>query len=46
MPRMLRNYLISFAIIGLVWLAIHFVNRWANEQAAAPAPKAPVTAPK
>lgn len=36
MPRILRNYLISFAIIGLILLAIHLVNRWADQRAAAP----------
>lgn len=32
MPRILRNYLISFAIIGLILLAVHLVNRWAEKQ--------------
>ncbi len=44
MPRILRNYLISFAIIGLVLLAIQLVNRWADQRAGtrdtAPAPAA------
>jgi hypothetical protein len=38
MPRILRNYLISFALIGLVLLAIHWVNRWAAQRAQPPAP--------
>jgi hypothetical protein len=46
MPRILRNYLISFAIIGLVLLAIHFVNRWADRQAAGPAPHGQAGAPE
>ena len=33
MPRILRNYLISFALIGLALLAIHLVNRWADQRA-------------
>jgi hypothetical protein len=37
-PRILRNYLISFAIIGLVLLAVHFINRWADRRAAGPPP--------
>lgn len=36
MPRILRNYLLSFAIIGLVLLAIHWVNRWAEQRASEP----------
>ena len=45
MPRILRNYLISFAIIGLVLLAIHLVNRWADEKAASMQHAAPTAAP-
>jgi hypothetical protein len=45
MPRILRNYLISFAIIGVLLLAIHLVNRWAERQAPPPAPPAVPTAP-
>ena len=37
LSRILRNYLISFAIIGLVLLAIHFVNKWADEKVNTPA---------
>lgn len=33
MPRILRNYLISFALIGLFFLAVHLVNRWAEQRA-------------
>jgi len=54
-PRILRNYLISFAIIGLIVLAVQLVNRWAARQTphpagsaaqdAAPAGPAPVAAP-
>jgi hypothetical protein len=33
---MLRNYLISFAIIALVLLAIHMVNRWAEQRPTEP----------
>lgn len=40
MPRILRNYLISFAIIGLVLLAIHWVNRWAEQRAGEAVPRA------
>ncbi len=32
MPRIIRNYLISFAIIGLILLAVHLVNRWVAQQ--------------
>lgn len=47
MSRILRNYLISFLIIGLFLLAVHLINRWADERdrrspaAAAPATLAP-----
>ena len=33
MPRILRNDLISFVIIGIVLAIIHYVNRWADEKA-------------
>ena len=33
MPRILRNYLISFVIIGILLAIIHYVNRWADEKA-------------
>lgn len=47
MPRILRNYLISFAIIGLVLLAIHWVNRWAERRAGEAVPSAePAPAPR
>jgi mannose/fructose/N-acetylgalactosamine-specific phosphotransferase system component IIC len=39
MPRILRNYLISFVIIGIVLAVIHYVNRWADEKAKASAPQ-------
>jgi hypothetical protein len=39
-PRIVRNYLISFAIIGLIVLAVHLVNRWAEEQLPAEQPAA------
>ena len=48
MPRILRNYLISFVIIGIVLAIIHYVNRWADEKAktmAPPAPQAESSAP-
>jgi hypothetical protein len=52
MSRILRNYLISFLIIGLFLLAVHLINRWADERerhspaATAPAATAPAaTAP-
>jgi hypothetical protein len=34
MPRILRNYLISFVIIGLIILAVQLINRWAEQQPA------------
>ena len=52
MPRILRNYLISFAIIALFFLAVHIINRMVAEDARQPPPgqeaprqKAPVTPP-
>lgn len=40
MPRIVRNYLISFAIIGLILLAVNLVNRWAAQQMPAQPPAA------
>lgn len=36
MPRILRNYLISFLIIGLFLLAVHLIDKWAEERQAKP----------
>ena len=33
MPRILRNYLISFAIIALFFLVVHIINRMVAEDA-------------
>ena len=33
MSRILRNYLISFVIIGLFFLAVHLINRAVEERA-------------
>jgi len=33
MSRILRNYLISFVIIGLFFLAVHLINRMVEERA-------------
>lgn len=45
MSRILRNYLISFLIIGLFLLAVHLINRWADERdRRSPAAAAPATA--
>ncbi len=33
MSRILRNYLISFVIIGLFFLAVHLINRAVDERA-------------
>ena len=33
MPRILRNYLISFAIIALFFLVVHIINRRVAEDA-------------
>jgi hypothetical protein len=42
MPRILRNYLISFLIIGLFMLAVYLIDRWADErEARVRAPAAP-----
>ncbi len=38
MPRILRNYLISFAIIALFFLAVHIINRMVAEDAKPPPP--------
>lgn len=38
MPRILRNYLISFAIIALFFLAVHIINRMVAEDAKQPPP--------
>ena len=53
MPRILRNYLISFAIIGLFFLAVHIINRMVAEDAKesppreeAPRQEAPLTPPR
>lgn len=40
MPRILRNYLISFVIIGLFLLIVHLINRYV-EQRSEEAPPAP-----
>lgn len=40
MPRILRNYLISFAIIGLIALAVTMVNRYVDSQMAEAPPAA------
>jgi len=32
MSRILRNYLISFLIIGLFLLAVHLIDRWADDR--------------
>ena len=42
MRRVLRNYLISFLIIGLFFLAVHLINRYVEAhypEAAAPEAK-------
>jgi len=44
MPRILRNYLISFALIGLLALGVHLVNRWAEEKAGQKALRSPPSA--
>ena len=44
MPRILRNYLISFAIIGLFFLAVHLVNRYVGERTGAGGGQAPPAA--
>ena len=36
MSRILRNYLISFVIIGLFFLAVHLINRIVEERTGAP----------
>jgi hypothetical protein len=38
MQRVVRNYLIGFALIALLLLAVRLVNRWADSQQAAPSP--------
>jgi hypothetical protein len=48
MPRILRNYLLSFLIIGLFLLAVHLIDRWADQRPATPSgpvPAAPAMAP-
>jgi hypothetical protein len=40
-PRILRNYIISFIIIGLFFLVAHLINRYVEEHT--PAPQAPAT---
>jgi hypothetical protein len=32
MPRILRNYLLSFALIGLFFLVVHGINRCVESQ--------------
>jgi len=34
MPRILRNYLISFLIIGLFVLVVYALNQWADSKMA------------
>ena len=53
MPRILRNYLISVAIIALFFLAVHIINRMVAEDArqsppgqAAPRQEVPATPPR
>ena len=43
MQRVVRNYLIGFALIALLLLAVRLVNRWADSKQAAhdPAPGKP-----
>ena len=41
MPRILRNYLISFIIIGLFFLAVHLINRVANRGMETPPANSP-----
>ena len=33
MPRILRNYLISFALIALFFLVVHIINRMVAQDA-------------
>ena len=33
MPRILRNYLISFAIIGIIFLFVHFLDLYFKSKA-------------
>lgn len=39
-PRILRNYLISFALIGLFFLVVHLINRYVEQHMPPPAPPA------
>ncbi len=34
MRRVLRNYLISFVVIGLFFLAVHLINRYVEQRPA------------
>ncbi len=42
MSRILRNYLISFVVIALFFLAVHLINRIVEERTGAPPPAAPL----
>jgi hypothetical protein len=44
MRRVLRNYLISFLIIGLLALVVWLIDQWANERASRNLPVTPPSA--
>lgn len=46
-PRILRNYLISFAVIGLLWLVVVVVDRCvgARMEPDPPVPEGPIARP-